>query len=252
MTFIDFVKTVTSSSRILPYGLFIRSIDLTPVNKYGIDMRAHRLMRCCPNIVQMTLGHPTTLKSETIREIAKYNTKLHTLSMGGIESFPFMLECNFSQLHQLQHVTLTTTPLLASSFMTLPAKKLKSMRLVQMDAVTPQELLAFCQSHPKLQSLSIVNCRALNSPELGHVLAKVLTMHDPLANHELHTIELVGPQMTDENLNPLFQNVPKGSRLKHLKLQDTHITKALMVFCPHQYLQIENLELVNNHNLQVG
>jgi hypothetical protein len=251
LTFIGFVKTVTSPSPILPYGQFIRSIDLTPVNKYGIDMRAHRLMRCCPHIVEMTLGHPTTLKSETIREIAKYNNRLHTLSMGGIESFPFMLECDFSRLYQLQHVTLKTTPILASSFMTLPSRKLKSMRLIQMDAVTPQELLMFCQSHPKLQSLTIVNCKALGRPELGEVLAKVLTMHDPLANHELNTVELMGPQITDESLNALFEKVPKGARLKRLKLANTNVTRNLMVFQTHQNcLQVENLELVNNHYLQ--
>ncbi|CAO3631382.1 unnamed protein product [Mucor hiemalis] len=248
LTFIGFVKTVTSPSPILPYGLFVRSIDLTPVNKYGIDMRAHRLIRCCPNIREMTLGHPTTLKTETIREIAKYNKRLHTLSMGGIESFPFMLECDFAGLQQLQHVTLKTTPLLATSFMTLP-KILKSIRLIQMDAITPSELLLFCQGHSKLQSLAIVNCRVMTD-NLGEALAKLITPHEPLACLELQEIELVGQQITDDNLNALFSRVPKGTRLKSLRLYNTSVTKSLFVFAGHQCnLKINHLDLINNRYL---
>lgn len=239
---------MTSPSPILPYGLFVRSIDLTPVNKYGIDMRAHRLIRCCPNTTEMTLGHPTTLKSETIREIARYNKRLHTLSMGGIESFPFMLECDFAGLKQLQHVTLKTTPLLSASFMTLPSR-LKSIRLIQMDAVTPSELLVFCQAHTQLQSLAIVNCKAMVG-NIGEVLAKLITLHDSSACLELQEIELVGHQISDENLSALFNRVPKGTRLKSLKLYDTSVTKSLKAFHSQQcMLKIENMILSNNRYL---
>jgi hypothetical protein len=196
----------------------------------------------------MTLGHPTTLKSETIREIAKYNKRLHTLSMGGIESFPFMLECDFAGLKRLQHVTLKTTPLLATSFMTLPSI-LKSIRLVQMDAVTPSEILSFCQTHTQLQSLAIVNCKAMVG-EIGEVLAKLITPHGSSTCLELQEIELVGHQINDENINALFTRVPKGTRLKSLKLYDTSVTKALKAFQSQQcILKIENLDLLNNRYL---
>ncbi|KAI9473671.1 MAG: hypothetical protein EXX96DRAFT_578884 [Benjaminiella poitrasii] len=253
LTFIGFVKTVTSPNPVLPYGLFVRSIDLTPVNKYGIDMRAHRLIRCCPNIVEMTLGHPTTLKKETIQEIAIYNTKLHTLSMGGLESFPFMLDCDFSGLSELQHVTLKTTPLLSSSFMTLPHDKLKSIRLIQMDAVKPDELLLFCQHHPHLQLLAIENCKALMTDELGKALATILTPHDSAACLELKQIELVGHQVTDTTLTALFSNVPKGTRLYKLKLCNTSVTPQLInPILQHDssiQLRVEKLELLNNRYL---
>lgn len=253
LTFISFVKTVTSPNAILPYGSFIRSIDLTPVNKYGIDMRASRLVKCCPNIVEMTLGHPTTLKTETIQEITKYNTKLHTLWMGGIDSYPFMLDCDFSGLAQLQHVTLKTTPLLASAFMTLPQRKLKSMRLIQMDAVTPKELLEFCQTHPRLQSLSIVSCRDLFTMELGNTLSKLLTPHHSAACLELQQIELEGQMINDKNLSEFFDNVPKGTKLRKLKLTDTSITadfiKPILYHDSCISLKIEEIELHKNRYL---
>ncbi|KAK4509111.1 uncharacterized protein ATC70_007461 [Mucor velutinosus] len=253
LTFISFVKTVTSCNSILPYGSFIRSIDLTPVNKYGIDMRASKLVKCCPNIVEMTLGHPTTLKTETIREITKYNTRLHTLCMGGIDSYPFMLDCDFSGLAQLQHVTLKTTPLLASAFMTLPPRKLKSMNLVQMDAVTHQELLDFCQTHPRLQCLTISNCRDLLTLELGNTLAKLLTPHHPAACLELRTIELEGQQINDQTLFDFFNNVPRGTKLRKLKLTDTSITadfiKPILYHDSSISLQIGQIELQKNRYL---
>ncbi|CEP14364.1 hypothetical protein [Parasitella parasitica] len=250
LTFISFVKTVTSPNPILPYGSFIKSIDLTPVNKYGIDMRASKLVKCCPNIVEMTLGHPTTLKTETIQEITKYNTKLHTLWMGGIDSYPFMLDCDFSGLSQLQHVTLKTTPLLISALMTLPQKKLKSMKLIQMDAITPQELLDFCRSHPRLQSLTIVNCRNLFNAELGYTLAKLLTPHHPAACLELMQIELEGLLINDKQLFDLFNIVPKGTKLKKLKLSDTSITADFIkpILCDDSTvpLKVAQIELQNN------
>ncbi|KAI7898185.1 uncharacterized protein BX663DRAFT_490322 [Cokeromyces recurvatus] len=245
LTFVGFVKTITSINTILPYGLFVRSIDLTPVNKYGIDMRAHRLIRCCPNIVKMTLGHPTTLKTETIQDIAKYNTKLHTLSMGGLESFPFMLDCDFSRLRELQHVVLKTTPLLSSAFMTLPKDKLKSIRLIQMDAIKPDELLLFCQLHPNLQLLAIENCKALFTEELGEVLAKLLIPHKYTACSKLRQIELVGRQVTDESLTAFFKNIPQRTQLYKLKLFNTSVTSKFLnsVLYPNSSIQVENLEL---------
>ncbi|KAI8643137.1 hypothetical protein BD408DRAFT_415332 [Parasitella parasitica] len=254
LTFISFVKTVTSPNSILPYGSFIRSIDLTPVNKYGIDMRASKLVRCCPNIVEMTLGHPTTLKTETIQEITKYNTELHTLWMGGIDSYPFMLDCDFSGLAQLQHVTLKTTPLLASAFMTLPQRNLKSIKLIQMDAVTPQELLDFCKTHPRLQSLTIISCRDLLTAELGNTLSKLLTPHDPAACLELTQIELEGQQISDKTLFEFFNNVPRGTKLKKLKLSDTSLTadfiKPVLFNDSAVPLKVDQIELQNNRHMQ--
>lgn len=251
LTFIGFVKTITTPNTILPYGLFVRSIDLTPVNKYGIDMRAHRLMRCCPYIEKMTLGHPTTLKTETIREIARYNNKLHTLSMGGIESFPFMLDCDFSGLMHLRHVTLKTTPLVSSSFMTLPM--LLSLQLIQMDAVTPEDLSLFCQTHQKLRSLAIVNCKALMTNRLGEVLARLVTPHDPAYCLDLKQIELVGHNVTDECLTDLFNKVPKGTRLSILKLFNTSVTpqfvNPILLHDSCSSLQVDKLELMDNRYL---
>lgn len=213
-------------------------------------MRAHLLMKCCPNIVEMTLGHPTTLKPETIQGITKYNSKLHTLSMGGIDSYPFMLECDFSGLAKLQHVTLTTTPLLSSAFMTLPSRRLKSIRLIKMDAMKPEELLSFCQTHKNLQSLAIVNCRSLLKDDLGKVLATLLNSKYLL---ELKEIELVGQQITNQLLSHFFNYVTAGTKLDTLTLVDTSITpdfmNPLLFSGSCYYLKVNHLNLKNNRYL---
>lgn len=251
MSFIGFVNTITTSNTVLPYGIFVRSIDLTPVNKYGIDMRAQRLMHCCPYIGEMTLGHPTTIKTETIREIAKYNNRLHTLSIGGIESFPFMLDCDFSHLTRLRHVSLTTTPLMTSSFMTLPM--LSSLQLIRMDAMTPEDLLLFCQTHQKLQSLAIINCKKLLTNGLGEVLARLITPHDTAYCIELRQIELVGHNVTDECLAGLFNKVPKGSRLAMLNLFSTSVTPQfihpILLHDSCSSLHVDKIQLMDNRYL---
>ncbi|KAI8876196.1 hypothetical protein K501DRAFT_289013 [Backusella circina FSU 941] len=195
----------------------------------------------------MTLGHPTTLKAETIREIAKYNTHLHTLSMGGIESFPFMLDCDFSALKQLRHVVLRTTPLLNSAFLTLPAETLRSIRLVQMDAITPENLLQFCQSHARLRVLAIEKCRALTTG-LGEALAKLITPNNTTYYcRELKEIELNGHDITDENIKALFINVPAGTGLYRLKLINTSLRSLDILRYSH--LRIRHLEVSNNRYL---
>jgi hypothetical protein len=204
-------------------------------------------MRCCPNIVSMTLGHPTTLKAETIREIAKYNTRLHTLSMGGIESFPFMLDCNFSALEQLRHVVLKTTPLLNSAFLTLPTETLRTLRLIQMDAITPDNLLDFCKTHARLKVLAIEKCRALTTG-LGEALAKLITPNNTAHFcRELKEIELNGHYITDENIKALFIDVPTGTGLYRLKLINTSVRSLDILRYSH--LRIRHLEVSNNRYL---
>ncbi|KAI8883389.1 hypothetical protein K501DRAFT_314422 [Backusella circina FSU 941] len=222
--FLGFIKTVIGQDTFFRYGDFIRSIDLSPVNKYGVDPKAHRLMARCPYIESVCLGHPTTLKTETIKKIAKYNTSLRSLSMGGIESFPFMLECDFSGLLQLEHVTLTTTPLLPASFMTL-TNNITSLTLVHVETLTSDTLLAFCQSHSRLRSLVIENCRAL-APDLGRVLCQLIInrQDNPYYCHKLKNIELTGHCIDNEIVKTLFFEVPKGTRLDRLTLSNTLFT----------------------------
>lgn len=213
-------------------------------------MRAHLLMRCCPNIVEMTLGHPTTLKPETIQGITKYNSKLHTLSMGGIDSYPFMLECDFSGLAKLQHVTLKTTPLLSSAFMTLPSLTLKSIRLVKMDSMKPEEFLLFCQTHKNLESIVIDNCRNLLIDDLGKTLANLMNSKYLV---DLKTIELVGHQITNQLLSHFFNYVTVGTRLDTLTLVNTSITKEFMdpILSSGScyYLHVNHLNLKDNRYL---
>jgi hypothetical protein len=238
--FLGFIKTVTGHNTLFCYGDFIRSIDLTPVNKYGVDPKAHRLMQRCPYIESVCLGHPTTLKSETISKIAKYNTSLRSLSMGGLESFPFMLECDFSGLLQLEHVTLTTTPLLPASFMTLP--NLKSLTLVRVETIKSNMLLAFCQSHPRLRSLVIDNCRAL-TPGLGQVFVKLLTKDSPYYCHALKVIGLSGHCIDNLTLNTLFFDVPRETRIEKLTLSNTSLTS--MDLLKRANLKVTNFQNVN-------
>ncbi|KAI8982441.1 hypothetical protein BDF20DRAFT_866946 [Mycotypha africana] len=225
LKFSSFVKTITSPNALLPYGYFVRSIDLTPINKYGIDMKASRLLRCCPNIVEMRLGHPTTLRPETIQNIAEYNDKLHTIYMGGIESFPFMLECDFSRLRRLRHVTLETTPLLTESLMSLPSESLLSLCLIKMDAITPNELYQFYKLHPNLQSLTLINCRALMTPDLGEILSKMLLVDNNMGG-KLALLHLEGLQITDKVLLDLFRTTTSGAHLKEVRLCNTSVTEG--------------------------
>ena len=86
MQFVGFVKTLSSDNCLLPYGTYIHSVDLTSVNRYGINMRAHKLIKHCPNLLSVTLGHPTSVKPSTILMMARHCKKLHSLQIGGLES----------------------------------------------------------------------------------------------------------------------------------------------------------------------
>ncbi|ORZ10865.1 hypothetical protein BCR42DRAFT_494403 [Absidia repens] len=64
---------------------FYRATGLNPINKYGVDMKA-------------AFGHPTSLKLTTTRRMTSHCKQLRMLSIGALENFPFMLECDFISL----------------------------------------------------------------------------------------------------------------------------------------------------------
>ncbi|KAI8379580.1 uncharacterized protein BYT42DRAFT_569291 [Radiomyces spectabilis] len=238
LSFIDFIKTVTKPSGVLRYGEYIRSIDLTLVNKYGIDMRVSQLIRRCPNIRTMTLGHPTSVQPDTIGLIAKYCRKLHTFNIGGLESWPFMLECDFSGLKQLHTIHFSTTPLMAHSLYTLPTRTLRHVCLEKMDALTVDELRIFLKNRPNIETLAILHCRRLTK-DLGTVISSKI-------GGTLDQLELAGSQITDDNIRRMFQ---EQGHLSVLRLHRTWITDATLEAIRTGRLFIKHLDISYNKHI---
>ncbi|ORZ22204.1 hypothetical protein BCR42DRAFT_405705 [Absidia repens] len=223
--FIGFYNTIVSKRQILPYGEFIRSLDMTAINKYGVDMRAHELIQRCPNLQSVTLGHPTSLKPATIQWLARNCKRLRTLSVGALESFPFMLECDFSSLDGLETMVFSTTPLLSSSLLTLP-RTLKELHLVRMDTLDTDTMITFFQHHHERQRnesnhecitrLAIHRC-----PRLLNGMTKWLPLN------QLKWLSLSGPDICDDHVIDVLTQ--RGS-LDTLVLDNTQITTKTLDF----------------------
>ncbi|KAI8092658.1 uncharacterized protein BX664DRAFT_327835 [Halteromyces radiatus] len=250
VTFIGFYNTIVSKQTVLPYGHYIYSLDLTPINKYGVDMRTHELIRHCPNLKSVTLGHPTSLKPTTIRWMARYCKQLETLSVGALESFPFMLECDFSNLNSLKKIVFSTTPLLNSSLLTLP-RSLQQLHLIRMDSLDTETMTAFFQqrqtkrNYEKITHLAIHRCPRL---------LENMTSWLPL-NH-LKWLSLSGLDVRDEHVIALL-SMP--GELDRLELKNTQITTKTLNFLAtarscdsaagQRRLEVKELRLDKNLNL---
>ena len=228
-----FVRTIASRDTLLPYGEYIRNVDLSPVNRYGIDMRAHKMIRYCPNLVSLRLGHPSSVKADTIRLMSKYCKNLRMLHMGGLESFPFMLECDFSGLDSLTHVEIHMTPIDGQSLNTLP-RTLMDVRLSKLDSVDHPSLVEFTTNRKRsLEALVIDRC-TLGCGDIADVVK-------PLA--QLKRLELSGAQVNDKCLETLF-DIPL--ELDSFKLTHTHITDATLYRFAAGRLKCHHFNLEHN------
>lgn len=235
MQFIGFVNTISLRNPVLPYSLYVRHIDLTPVNKYGVDVRVRRLIKHCPNISSIRLGQATSVKADTLQLMSKYCHNVQTLEMGGLQSFPFMFECDFSGMISLESLTLSTTPLQSASLDTM-SNSLCHLKITQMDALEHCEFAKFLEHHQHLKSLSICRCKHLNKDFAA--LISQLPMLDVL--------ELSGPEVDDDGLKDLF-NIPtqfKSLRLCHTQISDTTL-EAIAAGC----LVVQHLDIAQNTNV---
>lgn len=229
--FAGFVESVTSPHTLFPYGNFVRSIDFTAVNRYGVDLRAYRLMACCKNLVTVTLGHPTSVKPRTIRMMAENCKRLRTLNMGGLDNHPFILECDFSGMDALRTVEIRTTALSAASINTLPLS-VQHVRLIQVDTINDDDLKKFLEGRNALQSLMLDNCRFIRGP-----IAKII---EPLT--QLKRLDLCGNNISDETLEGL-ENVPFD--LDVLRISYTRISPAIIETLAAGQLKVRRLEKIS-------
>lgn len=235
LQFVGLVNAITSVDPILPYSSYVRSIDFSTVNRYGVDMRAHKLIRHCPNLLSVAFGHPTSVRPHTVRMMAQYCQKLHTLQLGGLESFPFMLDCDFSGMTSLKTVEIYTTPLTPATLHTLP-RTLEKFRLVRVDSIDTAELARFLSNRKAtLQSVVIDTCRHI--PQLQ----KVVDILRPL--QYLRELELSGPNVTDEVLEGL-EDLPLC--LDTLSFCNTHITSQALQRLSAGRLTVRHLGLSRN------
>ena len=228
-----FVKTITAERPTLPYGAYIHSVDLTKVNRYGIDMRAHKLIRHCPNLLSVTLGHPTSVRPSTVRMMAKYCKRLHSLQIGGMESFPFMLECDFSELGSLRSVDIYTTPLTGASLNSLPPN-VERVRLTRLDGLEDADLALFMEMRKgTLKTLKIDGCARFKGP-----IADVLR---PLEH--LERLELVGSTVDDQRMEGVC-DLP--FKLKSLRLCNTLVTDRTILALAAGRLKVAHLDISHN------
>lgn len=230
-----FVRTIASRDTLLPYGEYIRNVDLSPVNRYGIDMRVHKMIRYCPNLVSLTLGHPSSVKPDTIRLMSKYCKNLRMLHMGGLESFPFMLECDFSGLDSLTHVEIHMTPIDGQSLNTLPLT-LMDVRLIKLDSVDHKSLVEFTTNRRhNLETLVMDRCT------LGIRGGDIADVIRPLS--QLKRLELLGAQVDDKYLENLF-DIPL--ELESFRLAHTQITDSTLYRFAAGRLKCHHLNMEHN------
>ncbi|CAO0796268.1 unnamed protein product [Mucor circinelloides] len=233
--FIGFINTIALKNPVLPYNLYVRHIDLTPVNKYGVDIRVRRLIKYCPNLSSIQLGQATSVKADTLQLMGKYCYNVQTLEMGGLQSFPFMFDCDFSGMLSLESLSLSTTPLQSASLNTIP-RSISQLQISQMDALEHDEFARFLKHHQQLVSLSVRRCKHLNKD------FATLIGHLPI----LDVLELSGPEIDDEGLKEMF-NIPtqlKTLRLCHTQISDTTL-EAIAAGC----LVIQHLDIAQNTNV---
>lgn len=235
LQFVGFINTISSPDSLLPYGLFVRHIDLSPVNKYGVDARVRKFIKNCPNVTSLSFGQITSVKAETFQLLGRCCKNVRDLEIGGIQSFPFMFDCDFSGMISLRSLTLTTTPLQSASLHTLPVS-IRHLNLVQMDALQYDELSAFLQQQPHLWSLSIRRCK--------HIKSKFSKLVEKLP--ELNELGLYGLEVNDDALKGLF-DLPVT--INTIKLCHTQISNCTLEAITNGKLVIHHLDISNNANL---
>lgn len=235
MQFIGFITTVSSQNSMLPYGLFVKHIDLSPVNKYGVDARVRKFIKHCPNVTSISFGHNTSVKAETIQLMGRCCKSVRDLEIGGIQSFPFMFDCDFSGMINLHSLTLTTTPLQSTSLQTLPLS-IRHLNLIQMDALQHDELSEFLHHQPRLLTLSIRRCK--------HIKSKFNELVEKLP--ELNELGLYGLEVNDDALKGLF-DLPVT--INTVRLCHTQISNSTLEALTNGKLVIHHLDISNNANL---
>lgn len=235
LQFVGFINTISSPDSLLPYGLFVRHIDLSPVNKYGVDARVRKFIKNCPNVTSLSFGQITSVKAETFQLLGRCCKNVRDLEIGGIQSFPFMFDCDFSGMISLRSLTLTTTPLQSASLHTLPVS-IRHLNLVQMDALQYDELSTFLQQQPHLWSLSIRHCK--------HIKSKFSQLVEKLP--ELNELGLYGLEVNDDALKGLF-DLPVT--INTIKLCHTQISNCTLEAITNGKLVIHHLDISNNANL---
>lgn len=235
LQFVGFINTISSPDSLLPYGLFVRHIDLSPVNKYGVDARVRKFIKNCPNVTSLSFGQITSVKAETFQLLGRCCKNVRDLEIGGIQSFPFMFDCDFSGMISLRSLTLTTTPLQSAFLHTLPVS-IRHLNLVQMDALQYDELSAFLQQQPHLWSLSIRRCK--------HIKSKFSKLVETLP--ELNELGLYGLEVNDDALKGLF-DLPVT--INTIKLCHTQISNCTLEAITNGKLVIHHLDISNNANL---
>lgn len=204
-----------------------------------MDSRVKRLIRSCPNIVSITLGNSTSVKADTLQLMGRYCHNVHTLQMGGMQSFPFMFDCDFSGMLGLRILSLYMTPLQSGSLNTIP-NTVQHLQISHMDALQHDEFKKFLQDHSKLKSLSVNRCRHLNKSfaSLIGTLPK------------LDVLELTGPEINDIGLKDMFQS---NIQLRTLKLLNTQISDVTLEALSAGCLVIQRLDISNNTQItQLG
>ncbi|CEP12204.1 hypothetical protein [Parasitella parasitica] len=233
--FIGFVNTISLKTPVFPYGLYVRHVDLAPVNKYGVDGRVRKMIKHCPNLTSIRLGHATSVKADTLQLIGRDCHNVQILEMGGMQSFPFMFDCNFSGMLSLESLSLTTTPLQSTSFGTIPSS-ICHLKIDQMDALEHDEFAEFLKRHQQLVSLSVRRCKHLNrgfAALIGHL---------PVLN----VLELSGPEINDAGLKELF-DIP--TQLKTLTLCHTQISDTTLEALAAGCLKVQHLDIAQNTNV---
>jgi hypothetical protein len=186
-------------------------------------------------MANITFGHTTSVKAETFQLMGKYSSSVRNLEIGGIQSFPFMFDCDFSGMISLRKLTLTTTPLQSTSLHTLPASII-DLDLNKMDALRHDELSEFLHHHPNIFTLSIRRCRHIHS-NFGQLLQQLPNLNE---------LGLYGPEINDLSLQGLF-DIPNN--LHTLRLCHTQISYKTLEALTNGRLVVHHLDISNNANI---
>ncbi|KAI8094643.1 hypothetical protein BDF21DRAFT_448794, partial [Thamnidium elegans] len=234
LQFIGFVLTISLPNPLLPYNLYVQEINFESVNKYGVDTRVRRLIKYCPNITNIKFGQATSVKTDTLQLLGKYCQSVKTLQLGGIQSFPFMLDCDFSGMSSLSNLSLTATPIQYSSLQTIPAS-IRHLKLMQMDALYHEDLIQWTQTHRQLTFLSVGRCKHL-SQKFVELVAELPYLTD---------LELYGTEINDTSLLGLF-DIPIV--LNTLSICHTQITDTTLQSLSNGRLAIDHLNIIDTNN----
>lgn len=173
-----------------------------------------------------------SVKADTLQLMGRYCHSVHTLQMGGMQSFPFMFNCDFSGMLGLRILSLYMTPLQSSSLNTIPIT-VKHLKISHMDALQHDEFETFLQGHSMLESLSVRRCRHLNK-SFASLIGGL---------PKLDMLELAGPEINDDGLKDMFHS---NVQLSTLKLCHTQISNATLEALATGRMVVQCLDISNN------